>query len=88
MQVHSVRRELATSHLQMLKEITGVRGNTSIDFLFAELEIPAACLAFVRCQVLEQFGWQTCWHRVQAYSTGLLHSCSGVLTSQVGMIYV
>ena len=36
-QYGALRLELATSHLQMLKEITGVRGNTSTDILFAEL---------------------------------------------------
>ena len=66
----------------MLKEITGDRGNTSADILLAELglKILAACLAFTRRQILEQFGWQACWHYVQTYSAGLLHSCSGIIT--------
>ena len=34
---NALRLELATSHLQMLKEITGVRGSTSTDILLAEL---------------------------------------------------
>ena len=33
----ALRLELVTSHLQMLKEITGVRGSTSTDILLAEL---------------------------------------------------
>ena len=36
-QYSALRLELATSHLQMLKEITGVRGSTSTDILLAEL---------------------------------------------------
>ena len=36
-QYSDLRLELATSHLQMLKEITGVRGSTSTDILLAEL---------------------------------------------------
>ena len=34
---NALRLELVTSHLQMLKEITGVRGSTSTDILLAEL---------------------------------------------------
>ena len=36
-QYSDLRLELATSHLQMLKEITGVRGSTSTHILLAEL---------------------------------------------------
>ena len=36
-QYGALRLELATSHLQMLKEITGVRGSTPTDILLAEL---------------------------------------------------
>ena len=36
-QFRILRKDLITSHLQMLKEITGVRGSTSTDILLAEL---------------------------------------------------
>ena len=36
-QYRILRKSLITSHLQMLKEITGVRGSTSTDILLAEL---------------------------------------------------
>ena len=57
----ALKLKLVTGHLQMLKEITGVRGSTSTNIPLEELglslpEVPAACAALTGCQILEQPG--------------------------------
>ena len=69
----ALRQELVTSHLQMLKEITGVRGSTSTDILLAELGLKSLQHCMFGSCVLPNSGitWLAGrWHHIQSHCTG------------------